>query len=194
MRRRGNKDDPKPKHSRKAGSPPEMPPRVLSPLPKPIDVNAEMAKRHEAFLARLFKGRRMKGSGNQQSGQMDGRVAEVVGDPRRPRFSFAWDGKSTLGASVMVSKRMWDKACEQSHFERPMLALRYYANFRMQDAEALDLAVISAHDLAELLDRLEELERYWDESHIRGTSSVTTVKPAQATEPSLSPPVEPSHQ
>lgn len=189
MRSRGNKDDPKPKHSRKSGPPPEMPPRVLSPLPKPIDVNAEMARRHEAFLARLFKGRRMKGSGNQQSGQMDGRH-----DAHRQTFAFAWDGKSTLGASVIVSKRMWDKACEQSHFERPMLALRYYANFRMQDAEALDLAVISAHDLAELLDRLEELERYWDESHIRGTSSVTTVKPAQATEPSLPPPAEPSHQ
>jgi hypothetical protein len=156
------------------GAKPEMPPRVLSPLPKPIDVNMEMAKRHEVFLARIFKGRRMKGSGNQQSGQMDGRQ-----DAHRQAIAFAWDGKSTMGASVIVSKRMWEKAQEQSHFEKPMIALRFYANFRLQDTEALDLVILSAHDLAEVLDRLEVLEAHYAAQLIRGTSSVTTIKQAQ---------------
>jgi hypothetical protein len=180
MRSRGNKQEPKhePKHGGgKEAAKPEMPPRALSPLPKPVDMNMEMAKRHEAFLARLFKGRRMAGSGNQQSGQMDGRQ-----DAHRQAFAFAWDGKSTFGASIQVSKRMWEKAVQQSHFERPLIALRFYSNFRLQDSEALDLAVVSAHDLAEVLDRLEELEAHYAKSLIRNTSSVTTIKTTQATE------------
>lgn len=188
MRSRGNKHEPKHGGGKEAAKP-EMPPRVLSPLPKPLDVNMEMAKRHEAFLARLFKGRRMAGSGNKQSGQMDGRH-----DAHRQAFAFAWDGKSTMGASIMVSKRMWEKAQEQSHFEKPLIALRFYTSFRMQDFESLDLAVISAHDLAEVLDRLEELEAHYAKSLIRNTSSVTTIKPSQATEPSEPPPAELPHQ
>jgi hypothetical protein len=170
VRNRGSKDGPK--HARKQNEPPPEPAPAPPPRPKlspPLDMNHEMAKKHEAFLVRIFGGRLMKGSGNQQSGQMDGRH-----DAHRQRFAFAWDGKSTFGASIVLSRRMWDKAVEQSHFERPMLALRYYANMRLQDSEALDLVVVSAHDQAELLDRLSELEKYWDDSHIRNTSRVTT--------------------
>jgi hypothetical protein len=171
MRSRGSK----PKHARKNDGPPPEPAPAPEPRPKlgpPLDMNHEMAKKHEAFLVRIFGGRLMKGSGNKQSGQMDGRHDAHT----RSSFAFAWDGKSTLGASVLVSKRMWEKACEQSHFERPMLALRYYANFRLQDSEALDLVVVSAHDQAELLDRLEELEKYWADTHVRNTSTVTTTR------------------
>jgi hypothetical protein len=112
-----------------------------------------MSDRHEAYLQRLFGGRRMKGSGNQQSGQMDGRH-----DAHRGTFAFAWDGKSTFGKSLGVSREMWDKAVRQSHFERPMIPLRFYANYRLQDSEALDLVVVSANDMAEVLERLHELE------------------------------------
>jgi hypothetical protein len=125
---------------------------------QPVDVNREMGDRHEAFLAKLFGGRRMKGSGNQQSGQMDGRH-----DAHRDSFAFAWDGKSTLAGSMVVTRRVWQKAVEQSHYEKPMLGLRFYANTRLQDSEALDLAVVSAHDLAELLERLRELEKLVEE-------------------------------
>lgn len=152
--------------------PPELPPRKLSALPKPIDMNMEMAKRHEAFLARIFHGRQMKGSGNQQSGQMDGR-----NDAHQQPWAFAWDGKSTFGASIMVSRVMWKKAQEQSHFERPMVALRFYANYRLQDADALDLAVVDANDLAEILDRLAELEARYANSLERNTSRVTVTPP-----------------
>lgn len=120
-------------------------------MSKPTSV--EMSQRHEAFLVKLFGGRRMKGSGNQQSGQMDGRH-----DAHRGTFAFAWDGKSTFGKSMAVTKEMWAKAVQQSHFERPMIAFRFYASFRLQDDEALDLVLVSAHDQAEVLSRLHELE------------------------------------
>jgi hypothetical protein len=121
---------------------------------RPIDMNREMSDRHEAFLARLFGGKQMKGSGNQQSGQMDGRM-----DSHRDSFAWAWDGKSTMAGSMVITRRIWQKAVEQSHFEKPMLGLRFYANVRLQDSEALDLVVVSAHDMAELMDRLKELEK-----------------------------------
>jgi hypothetical protein len=128
----------------------------------------EMSKRHEAFLARLFGGRRMKGSGNTQSGQMD-----VRQDAHHQSFAFAIDGKATMARSITLSRGTWDKAVQQCHFERPMIALRFYDNIRLQDSQALDLAVVSAHDLAELLDRLEELEAQYANSLIRNTSKVT---------------------
>jgi hypothetical protein len=191
MLRRGGSKKPKHVQAKDAPTPPRSVPLPPQPrLPQPLNMNHEMAERHEAFLARLFGGTRMKGSGNKQSGQMDGRHNAHT----RPSMAFAWDGKSTFGGSLMLSKRMWDKAVEQSHFEKPMLALRFYANFRMQDSEALDLAVISAHDLAEILDRLDELEAHYAAQLVRNTSSVTTIKAAQATEPLQPPPAEPSHQ
>jgi len=118
-----------------------------------IPTTREMSGGHERFLVRLFGGDRMKGSGNQPV-RPDGRPP----DAHRVSFAFAWDGKSTFGSSLSVSKQMWAKAVDQSHFERPMLGLRFYATTRLQDSEALDLVVVSAHDQAELLERLHELE------------------------------------
>lgn len=106
-----------------------------------------MSDKHEEFLVDLFGGRRTRGSGNQASNPMDGRhsrMSEVC--------AFAWDGKSTLGKSVGVTREMWEKAEEQSHGERPMLALRFYDTDRLD--VGLDLVVISAQDMAELLERV----------------------------------------
>jgi hypothetical protein len=44
---------------------------------------------------------------------------------------------------------MWQKACDQSHGERPMLALRFYDDERCQSA--LDLVCIRVDDLVEIL-------------------------------------------
>jgi hypothetical protein len=135
-------------------------------------MNRQMSERHEMYLVRLFGGRRMKASGATQSGQMDGRL-----DAHRQAYAFAWDGKSTLGGSIGVSRKMWAKAVAQSHFERPMLCLRFYANIRLQDSEALDLAVVDANDLAEVVARLNELEAYIATHTIRNTSTVKPVTP-----------------
>jgi hypothetical protein len=65
------------------------------------------------------------------------------------RFAFAWDGKSTLGKSVGVSRVMWEKAKEQAGGERPALPLRFYDNERLDVGE--DLIVLGLDDFAELL-------------------------------------------
>ena len=110
----------------------------------------KMAEKHEAFLSILFNGRRTKASGSQWSDQMDGRHNQ------EQEFSFAWDGKSTFGKSIGISRVMWEKAKEQAASWRPMLALRFY------DTEALDvgvdLAVVSASDLAELIEKANHVE------------------------------------
>jgi hypothetical protein len=109
-----------------------------------------MADAHEEFLVGLFGGRCTPGSGNQFNRQMDGRQNHLD----QP-IAFAWDGKSTMGQSIGVSRPMWSKAIEQAHGERPMLPLRFYDTERLD--VGLDLAVVNIHDLAELLDQIDTL-------------------------------------
>lgn len=110
----------------------------------------QMSDAHEQFLAELFQGRVAAGSGNQAKDPMDGRNKRYD----QP-FALAWDGKSTLGESVGVTRSIWNKAVVQSHGEIPMLALRWYIDYRLQPD--LDLVVLSAHDFAEIL----EAARKW---------------------------------
>lgn len=86
-----------------------------------------------------------RGSGNQFANPMDGRQ-----DRYEAPVAFAWDGKSTLAASVSVTREMWEKAMLQAHGERPMLALRFYDSDRLK--VGIDLVVISLHDMVELLE------------------------------------------
>lgn len=102
----------------------------------------QMSDRHEVDLVKVLGGRRTKASGSQFNDQMDGRHDEGA-------WRFAWDGKSTFGASIGVSREMWSKAVEQSHGARPLLPLRFYADYRLNPA--LDLVVCDLHDLAELV-------------------------------------------
>lgn len=105
----------------------------------------KMGDAHERFLVSLLGGRKTKASGSVWKDQMDGRH-----NRRDVPFAFAWDGKSTLGKSVGVSRAMWEKAREQAAGERPLLALRFYDAERLDVGE--DLVVLSAHDFAELLE------------------------------------------
>lgn len=109
----------------------------------------QMSDAHEAYLQSMLGGRANRGSGNQWNNQIDGRN-NALDEP----FAFAWDGKSTLGKSIGVTKEMWDKAIEQSHGERPMLALRWYADERLRDRDCLDLAVIPLDDLVEMREEI----------------------------------------
>ncbi len=104
----------------------------------------DMASRHESHLAALFQGRMTRGSGNQARDQMDGKQVY-----RSQGYVFAWDGKSTLGKSIGVSREMWAKAQEQAHWAIPILPLRFYANDRLTAVDA-DLVVIEADVLADL--------------------------------------------
>lgn len=122
-----------------------------------------MSDAHENDLARLFEGRKTAGSGNQWKDQMDGKQAHGSGD-----YVFAWDGKSTLGKSVGVTRGMWAKAVEQTQgWEIPILPLRFYGNERLTVVD-LDLAVIDvkvlatmqtdANEVVGLRERVSELE------------------------------------
>jgi len=104
----------------------------------------QMSDAHEKYLANLIDGVRMPGSGNQWARQTDAR------NKRYTSWPFAVDGKSTFGKSIGVSRSMWDKVVEQANGERPLLALRFYADERLTVAE--DLVVMSADDFAELLE------------------------------------------
>lgn len=106
-------------------------------------LNKRMGDAHEEFLAELFGGRMSRGSGNQWRNPMDGRHNRFT-EP----FAFAWDGKSTLGLGVSVTRAMWTKAVEQAEGERPMLGLRFYENGELEVSH--DLVVMTAHDAAEL--------------------------------------------
>lgn len=104
----------------------------------------DMADRHEAFLASAIDGRRCPGSGNQSANQLD-----VRNDPRRQRYAFGLDGKSTMSRSITVTLDMWEKACMQAHDLRPGFGLRWYHDERLRDST--DLIVVSAHDFESLL-------------------------------------------
>lgn len=132
-----------------------------------MSLNKKMGDAHEAFLCDLLGGRQTKGSGNQWTNPMDGR-----GNRLTEGFAFAWDGKSTLGQSVAVSRNMWQKAREQAGGERPMVAVRFYDNEAL-DVHA-DLIAVNAHDFAEVLEAanqmaaikeqgcLEGVHKFWD--------------------------------
>lgn len=119
-----------------------------------MSLNKRMGNAHEDSLVRLLGGRKTRASGAVWKDQMDGRHSRWD-----VPFAFAWDGKSTLGKSIGVSRAMWDKAREQAGGERPMLALRWYENERLDVGE--DLVVLSVHDFAELL---EAANRSWNEA------------------------------
>lgn len=106
----------------------------------------DLSDRHELFLADLFGGERMRGSGNQFNNPLDVRM-----DPTGP-FALGFEGKSTRKGSLSISVATWQKLLEQAHGLRPALALRFY-----RDDNTLtplhDLVVVKAHDLAELMDR-----------------------------------------
>lgn len=106
----------------------------------------EMSDKHETDLVDALGGRRTPGSGNQFANPMDGRHNRYTDD-----LAFAWDGKSTLGKSITIDLAMWEKAQEQALGERPMLALRWYADERLKGIHA-DLVAISLNDFQELLE------------------------------------------
>jgi hypothetical protein len=111
----------------------------------------KMGHAHEVYLAKLFGGRMSRGSGNQWREPADGRHNHH--DP----YALAWDGKSTEGRSISITRAMVEKIIEQAGGERPMLGLRFYANHALDVAH--DWVAIRAVDLAEMREELLELRK-----------------------------------
>ena len=117
------------------------------------NLRQRMGRAHEDYIADLFGGRRMRGSGNQFNNQGDGSTSRF-----HRVWAWFWDCKSTLGDSISVSKKTWYKIVEQSTGETPMLPLRFYQDERVETCQTLDLVAIQAVELAAMTARLEELE------------------------------------
>lgn len=109
----------------------------------------KMGNEHESWVCALLGATQSRGSGNQWANPIDGRQNRMT-----QSFAFAFDGKSTLGKSIGVSRVMWEKARQQAGGERPMLALRFYDTERLSVGH--DLIVVSAHDFAEVLEAANE--------------------------------------
>ena len=117
----------------------------------------KMGERHEEWLAEFFGGRQTRGSGNQWRDQMDGRTNRYD-----TAFAWAWDGKSTMAASIKIDRPMLKKAVEQAGSERPMVAIRFYDDERLRGYE--DWMVVRGDDLLELQELAEKyLESSLDE-------------------------------
>lgn len=114
-----------------------------------------MSDAHEIALVEALGGRRTAGSGNQPANPMDGRHNRY-----EATCAFAWDGKSTFASSISITRTMWDKAVDQAHGERPMIALRWYDSERL--AVGLDLVAVTLADFSELLERSERLSAIED--------------------------------
>lgn len=120
-----------------------------------------LARQHEEDLAEFMNGRRHRGSGNQFNSQMDGHHAPTED------FAFRWDGKCAMPdtKSISISREMIEKAIEQAHGYRPMLALRYYDDERGRQYD--DWVAVRIDDFIEL--RESALEDYgYDEWLARG--------------------------
>lgn len=104
----------------------------------------KMSDAHEEYLTEQLGGHKAKGSGNQWHDPIDGRHNHLTTE-----YAFAWDGKSTLGKSIGVTREMWEKAVEQAGAERACLPIRFYADERLK--VDCDLVVLSLHDFTELL-------------------------------------------
>lgn len=105
----------------------------------------KMSSRHEDDLVAVLGGERTRNSGAVWSDQADG---HQTGSEEYWRF--AWDGKSTLGESIGVSRKMWRKLEEQSRGLESLLPLRFYANTRLTEVD-IDLVSLDVEIFAQIL-------------------------------------------
>lgn len=111
----------------------------------------QMGERHEKHLAEIFGGTKTRASGSQWTDPADG--ANHHDDP----FAFRWDGKSTLGKSISVTRDMIAKLRQQAGGERPAFGLRWYGNAALTTVDE-DWVVLRDMDFSELLEAAREAE------------------------------------
>lgn len=106
----------------------------------------KMSSRHEEDLVALLGGERTRNSGAVWSDQSDGHQTGSDG-----YWRFAWDGKSTLGESIGVTRKMLAKLREQCRGLEPMLPMRWYADQRLTRVDE-DWIAIEAETLAQIIE------------------------------------------
>lgn len=105
----------------------------------------KMSDRHEEDIVALLGGTGTRNSGAVWSDQGDGHQTNLD-----QYWRFAWDGKSTLGLSISVTRAMWAKTAEQTRGLLPLLPLRFYRDSRLTQVD-LDLIAVEAETFAEIL-------------------------------------------
>lgn len=106
----------------------------------------KMSDRHETDLVALLGGERTRNSGAVWSDQGDGHQTGLD-----QYWRFGWDGKSTLGESIGVTRKMLAKLREQCRGLEPMLPLRWYANDRLTMVDE-DWISVESETFAQILD------------------------------------------
>jgi hypothetical protein len=109
-------------------------------------VTRKMSARHEDDLVALLGGERTRNSGAVWSDQADGHQTGL-----EQHWRFTWDGKSTLGKSIGITREMLTKLREQSRGLEPMLPLRWYRDERLTMVDE-DWIAIEADTLAQVLE------------------------------------------
>lgn len=105
----------------------------------------KMSDRHEEDLVALLGGERTKNSGAVWNDRSDGHQIGLEG-----YWRFAWDGKSTLGESIGVTRKMLAKLREQCRGLEPMLPLRWYGNDRLTMVDE-DWIAVEAETFAQIV-------------------------------------------
>jgi hypothetical protein len=105
----------------------------------------KMSGRHEHDLVVMLGGERTRNSGAVWSDQGDGHQTGLD-----QYYRFGWDGKSTLGKSIGVTRDMLAKLREQCRGLEPMLPLRWYADERLTMVDE-DWIAIEADTLVQVL-------------------------------------------
>ncbi len=109
-----------------------------------MPVTRKMSDRHEDDLADVLDGIKTKNSGATWADRSDGHQTHSEG-----HWRFAWDGKSTLGRSIGITREMWLKIGEQSRGLLPMIPLRWYRDERLTAVD-VDLVAIDLETFAEI--------------------------------------------
>lgn len=110
-----------------------------------------MGDAHEADIAEWIGGSVHKGSGNQWHRQMDASNGEYL-----TPFPIAGDGKSTLGDSLTITRKMWQKAVDQTFGKIPAIFSRRYADQSLRTVD-IDLVTLQVAHFVEIL----EAARKW---------------------------------
>lgn len=104
-----------------------------------------MGDLHEKYLAELTGSRQSKASGAKFDDKADGRGNHLLDE-----WAVCFDGKSTRGLGINITREMLAKIIDEAHGERPMIGLRFYDNDRL-DRIGFDWVAIEAQHFAELL-------------------------------------------
>lgn len=129
----------------------------------PVPVTRKMSDRHEEDLAELLGGKRTRNSGAVWSDQSDGHHLQS-----EEHWRFAWDGKSTLGKSIGITRDMVTKLRQQSRGLLPLLPLRWYRDNRLTGVD-IDMVALDLETFVEILDDANLYRRMKDTGCHLGT-------------------------